>query len=243
MKRAVLAAAGALLLSCSYSSQLSGLQPCATRAASANAIAARQDLKDIPTLIGALNPGYGGVDCRSGLDPTPAVASAVASYGSRALEPLIQALEKPVLRGGAATALGDIGDKRAVDPLLLVMRTGLVAGFRIEPEVYAALGKLGDDRAAPFLIQAATRRSEYVDVDAARALAMLKGARAPLLDMLNSRTPEDRANAAAMLGWSKDESAADALSAHLNDPDRRVRDETRNALARLGSRTTSPDRR
>jgi HEAT repeat protein len=243
MKRAVLAAAGGLLLSCSHSSQLSGLQPCATRAASANAVAARKDLKDIPTLISALNPGYRGVDCRSGVDPTPAVASAVASYGPRALEPLVQALEKPALRGGAATALGDIGDKRAVDPLLLVMRKGLMAGFRIEPEVYAALGKLGDDRAAPFLIQAATRRSEYVDADAARALVMLKGARAPLLDMLNGRTPEDRANAAAILGWSKDESAADALSAHLNDPDKKVRDETRNALARLGRQTTSPNPR
>jgi HEAT repeat protein len=243
MKRAALAASVALLLSCSHSSQLSGLRQCATRAASANAVAAQKDLTDIPTLIGALNPGYGGVDCRSGLDPTPAVASAVASYGSQALEPLIQALEKPALRGGAATALGDIGDKRAVNPLLIVMREGLVAGFQIEPAVYAALGKLGDDRAVPFLIQAATRRSEYVDADAARALALLKGARAPLLDMLNSRTPEDRATAAAMLGWSEDESAADALSAHLNDPDKKVRDETRNALARLGRQTASPNPR
>src|ERR1700730_6784060 len=216
MKRAALAASAALLLSCSHSSQLSGLRQCETRAASAHAVAAQKDIKDVPTLIGALNPGYGGVDCRSGLDPPPAVASAVASYGSPALEPLIEALQKPALRGGAAMALGDLGDKRAVDPLLVVMRAGLVAGFRIEPAVYAALGNLGDDRAVPFLIQAATRRSEYVDADAARALAMLKGARAPLLDMLNSRTPEDRANAAAMLRWSKDESAADALSAHLN---------------------------
>jgi HEAT repeat protein len=166
-----------LLVSCSHTKELAGLHDCSTRAASAKALADRKNANDIPNLIEALNPGYGGVDCSSGGDPTPAVAAAVASYGSRAVDPLLQALKKNATKGGAAMALGDLGDRRAVDPLIIELRTALIAGYQVEPAVMAALGKLGDDRAEPFLREAATRPTGYVDPDAAKALAALKDAR------------------------------------------------------------------
>jgi HEAT repeat protein len=180
MKRAVFVTSVVWLASCSHSKQLSGLYACSTRSASARAVAARKDAKDIPRLIEALNPGMAGVDCSSGSsgeDPTPAVAAAVASYGWAAFDPLVRALKNNAMKGGAAMALGDMGDKRGVQPLIIELRTALISGYRIEPAVMAALGKLGDERAIPFLEEAATRPTGYRDPDAEKALAELKAAR------------------------------------------------------------------
>jgi HEAT repeat protein len=165
--------------SCAHMKDVAGLADCSTRAASAKALADRKDPNDIPTLIEALNPGAAGVDCSSNraADPTPAVAAAVASYGSAAVDPLLQALKKNATKGGAAMALADLGDKRAVEPLIIELRTALIAGYQVEPAVMAALGRLGDDRAEPFLRQAAERPTGYVDPDAAKALAALKAPR------------------------------------------------------------------
>jgi HEAT repeat protein len=177
MKRAVFVASMVWLASCSHSKQLSGLYDCSTRSASARALAARKDAKDIPRLIEALNPGMAGVDCSSGEDPTPAVAAAVASYAGAAFDPLVRALKNNATKGGAAMALGDLGDKRGVQPLIIELRTALISGYRIEPAVMAALGKLGDERAIPFLEEAAARPTGYRDPDAEKALAVLKAAR------------------------------------------------------------------
>jgi HEAT repeat protein len=164
--------------SCSHTNA-AGLADCSTRAASAKALADRKDPRDLPKLIEALNPGAAGVDCSSNgaPDPTPAVAGAVARYGSAAVDPLLQALKRNATKGGAAMALADIGDKRAVEPLIIELRTALIAGYQVEPAVLAALGKLGDGRAEPFLNEAATRPNGYVDPDAAKALAALRAAR------------------------------------------------------------------
>ena len=156
------------------------LVACPTRAASAKALAEHKDPHDIPTLIEVLNPAAAGVDCSAdaAADPTPAVAAAVASYGPAAVDPLLQALKKNASKGGAALALGAIGDKRAVDPLIVELRTALLAGYRVEPTVITALGQLGDDRAIPFLEQAASRPIGYRDPDAEKALAAIKAAHA-----------------------------------------------------------------
>ena len=168
------------LVGCRNSKAVAGLAACPTRAASAKAVAEGKDPRDIPTLIEVLNPGAAGIDCSSNgsTDPTPAVAAAVASYGLAAVDPLLQALKKNATKGGAALALGAIGDKRAVDPLIVELRTALLAGYRVEPTVITALGQLGDDRAIPFLEQAASRPIGYRDPDAEKALAAIKAAHA-----------------------------------------------------------------
>ena len=119
------------LVGCGHSNNnaIAGLAACPTRAASAKALAEGKDPRDIPKLIEVLNPGAAGIDCSSdgATDPTPAVAAAVASYGPAAVDPLLQALKKNATKGGAALALGAIGDKRAVDPLIVELRTALLA--------------------------------------------------------------------------------------------------------------------
>jgi len=167
------------LVGCGHSKSVAGLAACPTRAASAQALAEGKDPRDLPKLIEVLNPGAAGIDCSADgpADPTPAVAAAVASYGPAAVDPLLQALKKNATKGGAARALGAIGDKRAVDPLLVELRTALLAGYRVEPAVMTALGQLGDDRAVPFLEQAASRPTGYRDPDAVKALAAIKAAK------------------------------------------------------------------
>jgi HEAT repeat protein len=168
-----------LLASCSHTKEVGGLADCSTRAASARALADRKDPNDLPKLVEALNPGAAGVDCSANgaPDPTPAVATAVARFGPAAVDPLLQALKNTATKGGAAMALAEIGDKRAVDPLIIELRSALIAGYQADPAVLAALGKLGDQRAEPFLREAAARSSGYVDPEAAKALAALKAAR------------------------------------------------------------------
>ena len=166
------------LVGCRNSKAVAGLAACPTRAASAKAVAEGKDPRDLPKLIEVLNPGAAGIDCSSNgsADPTPAVAAAEASYGPAAVDPLLQALKNNATKGGAALALGAIGDKRAVDPLIVELRNALLAGYRVEPAVITALGQLGDDRAIPFLEQAASRPTGYRDPDAEKALAAIKAA-------------------------------------------------------------------
>jgi HEAT repeat protein len=168
-----------LLASCSHTKEVGGLADCSTRAASARALADRKDPNDLPKLVEALNPGAAGVDCsaKGASDPTPAVATAVARFGPTAVDQLLQALKNNATKGGAAMALAEIGDKRAVEPLIIELRTALISGYQVDPAVLAALGKLGDERAEPFLREAAARSSGYVDPEAAKALAALKAAR------------------------------------------------------------------
>jgi hypothetical protein len=49
------------------------------------------------------------------------LADALANFGSPAVEPLIKALNDERVRGRAAEALGKIGDKRAIEPLIAVL--------------------------------------------------------------------------------------------------------------------------
>jgi len=70
---------------------------------------------------------------------------------SRALEPLILALQKDSIfvRRGAAVGLGKLGDSRAVEPLILTLKN---IGKYQRPAVIEALGKLGDPRAVEHII-------------------------------------------------------------------------------------------
>lgn len=72
---------------------------------------------------------------------------------ARAVGPLIEQLSDPQTLASAAEALGAIGDARAVDPL-----AKLVENKHAEPEVMAALVKLGAAPARPLLEIAIDRR-------------------------------------------------------------------------------------
>ena len=105
-----------------------------------------------------------------------------ARLGQEAVDPLVAMLaedEFSIAGTRVAKVLGLIGDPRAVDPLLAVIKGEY--GYRLN--VVEALGKLGDRRAVPALIAALTQEYDDVREAAASGLGALGDARAvdPLL--------------------------------------------------------------
>ena len=86
------------------------------------------------------------------LDDIVAVG-ALARIGGPAVEPLLAALASPDgnVQTGAAAALGEIGDRRAVEPLIAVLH-GPGVGESVQDAAARALGKLGDPRAMETLL-------------------------------------------------------------------------------------------
>ena len=73
------------------------------------------------------------------------VSQAIVRYGASAIAPLLEELKTSTpYRGSVAWILGEIGDKKAVDSLVVVLKTGRYSERR---EAAAALGKIGDTRA------------------------------------------------------------------------------------------------
>jgi len=96
---------------------------------------------------------------------------ALIRIGAPAVEPLIQALKDkdPVIRFGAADALGGIGDKRAVEPLIEALKDEDAA---VRAWAALALGNIGDERAVEPLTKAL--KDEAVRRLAEEALEKLK---------------------------------------------------------------------
>jgi len=150
--------------------------------------------------------------------------------GTRASESLAAALndkdESVPVRLAAAKALVEIGDARAVEPLIGMLESGDVW---LRGGAAEALGKTGDARAVEPLIAALDRDSP----DAAKALGMIGDARAvdPLVRAL---TREDYmldavTRALAQIGAP----AVQPLIAALGDQDGRVRYAANKALAKI----------
>jgi len=117
-------------------------------------------------------------------------AEALGEIGDkRAVEPLIQALEADsYLQARAAWALGEIGDKRAVKPLIPALQGELDT----EVTLYAmqTLIKIGEPAVKP-LIQALKRKDSGVQARAAEALGEIGDKRAvkPLIQALKDEDP------------------------------------------------------
>lgn len=91
----------------------------------------------------------------------------------RAVEPLIEALnDRKRVREVAARALGEIGDARAVKPLIKVLQSG---NWEVSGTSAKALGKIGDERAVQALVETLEGRDESVRWYAARALETITG--------------------------------------------------------------------
>lgn len=95
-------------------------------------------------------------------------------FNKAAVDPLVRALGSLPHRaqGAAILALGDIGDPRALEPLLTQAQGGNRA------EVFLALGKLKDSRAERALVQGLKDPRWQVRMNAAMALGPLGGDRA-----------------------------------------------------------------
>jgi HEAT repeat protein len=102
------------------------------------------------------------------------------------IDSLLQNLKKEVpLSANAAQELGDIGDKKAVEPLIEALKNvGKPGSPRIRYEVIRALAKLGDERAIePLIIDLKTYEDGKNTVDGLQAFG--KSAVKPLIRALN----------------------------------------------------------
>ncbi len=145
--------------------------------------------------------------------------------GLPALDLLILSLEKKdySVRSDAAMALGEIGDARAIKPLLKTLR-------RTDREVVEALGKLGwkptnDEDSAWYWIA----KHDWKNCIAVGAPAVL-----PLLEILNSGSGYMRKDAAYALGQIGDPRATESLIDALRDRDYELRNRAIYALGRIG---------
>ena len=111
--------------------------------------------------------------------------------GCRAVKPLIRQLKNTdeMVQISAARALGEIGDRRAVRELTVVLNSG--AKWPVRGAAAAALGQIGDSQVVPalmhYLLDDEGTDSACLRNTVARSLGQLDDSRAvgPLLDRLN----------------------------------------------------------
>lgn len=158
-----------------------------------------------------------------------------------AVGPLIAALEHEdyEVAGAAIRALGEIGDARAVAPLLKLM--GEDHGGSWPDQAISALGAIGDPRAVePLIAIVEEAQPDRVRVeDAARALGHIRDPRAveALARLLRKSKDTTLISAAAdALGAGRDPKAAEALIAALADPSGGAALEIARALTRFDDR-------
>ena len=97
--------------------------------------------------------------------------------------------EDLLVRGRAAQMLGIMGDPRAVDPLIRALN---VPGYQAQLNAVEALGKLGNTRAVPFLLDIANDPTRDRVRAAARASLRLLGHDDPsttLIEPIQNTTP------------------------------------------------------
>jgi HEAT repeat protein len=147
-----------------------------------------------------------------------ATARVLAEMGKAGRPEAFDALIAGLAVGGSAgwecaKALGEIGDRRAVEPLLKSLEGGAQAA------VIDALGKLGDPRAVEPILAKLPDKSPGTRGAAARSLAKLGDKRAvePLIRLLEDKDAEMRCVAAEALGTLRDRRATAPLLALLGD--------------------------
>lgn len=139
---------------------------------------------------------------------------------TRALESLIARLLDPdeiaEVRANAATALGLMGDGRAIEPLLDCLAED---EYRVRASAIFALGILGDSRAIEAVSRFLHAKDNHLRYLAATALGNIHDPRAlaPLIVALGDKEPRVRIAAAEGLGKLKSERAVPALEGHLYD--------------------------
>lgn len=152
-----------------------------------------KEKRDVKGLINALSHKDWGV--RNG------AAEALRKIGKPAVEPLIQLLKDEsagVLQEKAAGILGEIGDTRAVEPLILVLENDLNLCI-LRQAAAESLGKIRDQRAVESLIKVLDEVYWSIPRDydtcksVLRALGEIRDKRAAkrLITIFDRRLPED----------------------------------------------------
>jgi HEAT repeat protein len=170
---------------------------------------------------------------------------------------LLKHKEMFYVRSSTAWALGWLGDKRAVEPLVAALGDAGVVGnpYVARVQVAFALGRLGDERAIEPLIDVLKRKAprrdeeramfekmpeqaEFLRRSAAKTLdALVKigpPAVEPLISLLKDENSYMRSFAAKALGELGDKRAVQPLVEVLKDEDEQVRKWATEALHKLG---------
>ncbi len=142
------------------------------------------------------------------------IADVLGEIGdTRAVEPLINSLEENGSKASINYALAKLGDERAVEPLIKSMKKGSWCSVH-------ALGMMKSQEAVETLIDALTSEDSYIRIAAAKSLGMIgdKRAVAPLIKLLrNDREMWACANAAWALGEIGDPDAIHSIKKALAD--------------------------
>jgi PKD repeat protein len=138
-------------------------------------------------------------------------------------------------RADAAEVLGEIGDARAVEPLIDALRD---VDYTVQWDAAEALGKIGDKRAVEPLITTLKAEDGYLQDLAAEALGEIGDAEAvePLIGALKDEEGDVRSSAAGALGKIGDKRAVEPLIITLKDEDEFVRGCAADALGEIGDK-------
>ena len=160
----------------------------------------------------------------------------LSELGATAVEPLIDAFhdsKSEYLQSGAVEALIQIRDKKAVEPLIAVLKDEAPI---IRAAAAEALGLIEDKRALEPLIAVLKDENPTVREAAVKALGLFedKSVIEPLLAILNDEAPTVQTVAIKALWRKDDERIIERLIALLNDEDQSVRVEAAHALVKNG---------
>jgi len=139
--------------------------------------------------------------------------------------------QDPAKRAEVIRALGDMKDKRAVEPLISALKD---ESWQVRRNAAMALGEIKDARAVEPLI--AALRDDVVEVRESVPFGLAKigePALGPLIGALKDQNKDVRGNAAMALLIMKDYRAVEPLIATLRDPDNYVRHRASSALSHI----------
>jgi len=161
----------------------------------------------------------------------------LVKIGHPAVLPLIAMLkdENGVARLAAAQVLGEIGDARAVQPILMALKNEELDVRVIAP----ILARIGESAVEPVI---GALRDEVIDVQTAAFLlgTIDKPAVKALIGALKDKKPSVRAGVASALGSTGDSRAVEPLITALGDEDVNVARVAAAALRRMGKMAVAP---
>ena len=167
--------------------------------------------------------------------------------GTSAVEPLLEILQDEnsvTLHRECIKVLGEISDKRAVEPLLTVLRNKEIS---LREEAVKALGQIGDQKVVKPLISVLQNEdSSTLRIQTIRALGSIKDKRAvePLLEALQREIQKARSEAntaiiievAGALGKIKNERAITPLVSLYNEYTDYINKKIKNALLTINTK-------
>ncbi|MHA1883224.1 MAG: HEAT repeat domain-containing protein [Candidatus Thorarchaeota archaeon] len=164
---------------------------------------------------------------------------ALGEFGQLAFDRLMEVLhdkeEYWSIREGAAGALGRVGDKRAVEALIVALKD---EKKEIRCNAAWSLAELKDKRSVKALVEATRDDFWMVRLNASAGLGKIKGRRIldVILGLLDDEHPRVREIVTSYLGKFKSPRVIPALKAQLNDDDEGVRKQAKNWLDHLAKK-------